>query len=147
MQQWGWDAMILAFLIHNLKLALALSSFTRIKRIFSSSSLSAIRMVSSTYLRLLILLSPILIPAYNLSSLTFLMMCSANRLNKQSDSRQPCRTPFLILKQSVFPYRVLTIASWLTHRFLRRQVRWSGIPISLRAFHSLSWFTQSKALA
>ena len=30
---------------------------------------------------------------------------------------------------------------------LRRQVRWSGVPISLRIFHSLLWSTQSKALA
>ena len=29
-----------------------------------------------------------------------------------------------------------------TYRFLRRQVRWSGIPISLRTFHSLLWSTQ-----
>ena len=29
-------------------------------------------------------------------------------------------------------------------RFLRRQVRWSGTPISLRIFHSLLWSTQSK---
>ena len=36
---------------------------------------------------------------------------------------------------------------FLTCRFLRRQVRWSGIPISLRIFHSLLWSTQSKALA
>ena len=32
---------------------------------------------------------------------------------------------------------------WPAHRFLRRQVRWSGIPISLRIFHCLLWFTQS----
>ena len=32
------------------------------------------------------------------------------------------------------------------YKFLRRQVRWSGIPISLRVFHSLLWFTQSKDL-
>ena len=32
---------------------------------------------------------------------------------------------------------VLTVASWPANRFLRRQVRWSGIPISLRIFHSL----------
>ena len=31
------------------------------------------------------------------------------------------------------------------YRFLRRQVRWSGIPISLRIFYSLLWSTQSKA--
>ena len=39
---------------------------------------------------------------------------------------------------------ILTIASWLAYRFLKRQVRWSGIPISLRTFHSLWWSTQSK---
>ena len=54
--------------------------------------------------------------------------------------------PFSILNQSIVPYRVLTIASWPAYRFLGRQVRWSDIPISLRAFHSLSWSTQSKAL-
>ena len=32
------------------------------------------------------------------------------------------------------------------HRFLRRQVRWSGIPIILRIFHSSLWSTQSKSL-
>ena len=45
----GPDAIILAFLIFSLKPALSLSSFTLIKRLFSSSSLSAIRMVSSAY--------------------------------------------------------------------------------------------------
>ena len=33
------------------------------------------------------------------------------------------------------------------YRFLRRQIRWSGITISLRIFHSLLWSTKSKALA
>ena len=49
------DVMILVFLIFNFKLAVSLSSstFTFIKRFFSSSSLSAIRLVSSAYLRLL----------------------------------------------------------------------------------------------
>ena len=104
-------------------------------------------MVSSAYLRLLIFLPPILIPVYNSSSLELLMMCSAYKLNKQGNNRQPCCIPFSILNQSVVTYRVLTVASWPTYRFLRRQVRWSGIPISLRAFHSLLWSTQSKALA
>ena len=36
----------------------------------------------------------------------------------------------------------LTVASWPAYRFLRRQVMWSGIPISWRIFHSLLWFTQ-----
>ena len=53
-------------------------------------------------------LLPILIPACNSSSLPFHMMCSAYRLSKQGDSRQPCHTHFSILNQSVVPYRVLT---------------------------------------
>ena len=44
------------------------SSFTFIKRLFSSSSLSAIRVVSSAYLRLLIFLPAIFIPACTSSS-------------------------------------------------------------------------------
>ena len=47
----------------------------------------------------------------NSSSPAFLMMCSTHRLNKQSDSKKPCRTSFSILNQSVVPYRVLTVAS------------------------------------
>ena len=53
------------------------------------------------------------------------MMCSADRLNKQGDSRQLCRSPFSILNQSVVPYRGLTIVSWHTYSFIRRQVRQS----------------------
>ena len=53
----------------------------------------------------------------------------------------PC-TPFPIWNQSVVPCPVLTIASWLAYRFLRRQVRWSGILTSWRIFHSLLWSTQ-----
>ena len=35
------------------------------------------------------------------------------------------------------------LAFWSVYRFLKRQVRWSGIPISFRIFHSLLWSTQS----
>ena len=52
----GLDAMILVFWMLNFKLTFSLSSFTFIKRLFSSSPLSAIRVVSSAYLRLLIFL-------------------------------------------------------------------------------------------
>ena len=59
------------------------------KRPSSSSVLSANRVVSSAYLRLLMFLLHILIPVCNFPSLVFLMMCSACRLNKQSNGRQP----------------------------------------------------------
>ena len=54
---------ILVFWMLISKSTLSLSSFTFIKRLFSSSSLSATRVVSSAYLRLLIFLPAILIPA------------------------------------------------------------------------------------
>ena len=52
----GPDAMILVFWMLSFKPTFLLFSFTFIKRLFSSSSLSAIRVVSSAYLRLLIFL-------------------------------------------------------------------------------------------
>ena len=52
----GPDAMVSAFWMLTYKPMFSLSSFTPIKRFFSSSSLSAIRVVSSAYLRLLIFL-------------------------------------------------------------------------------------------
>ena len=70
-----------------------------------------------------------------------------NSLRYADDNIQPWRTPYPIWNQSVFPCPVLIVASWPAYRFLRRQVRWSGIPISFRIFHSLLWSTQSKALA
>ena len=47
---------------------------------------------------------------------------------------QAWHTPFPIWNQSVVPCSVLTVASWPAYRFLKRQVRWSGIPISSRIF-------------
>ena len=90
------DAMILVFWMLS-QLFHSLSSFTFIKRLFSSSLLSAIRVVSSSYLRLFIFLPAILIPAWASSSLAFCMMYSAYKLNVQ-----PWCTPFSAL--TYFPY-------------------------------------------
>ena len=90
----------------SFKSTFAFSSFTFIKRLFSSS-LSAIKVVSSAYLRLLIFLPAILIPACASSSPEFLMMYCAYKLNKQGDNIQPWRTPFPIWNQSVVPCPVL----------------------------------------
>ena len=62
----GPDAMILLFECWVLRQLFLLSSFTLIKNLFSSSSLSAIRVTSSAYLRLLI------IPGNLYSSLWFI---------------------------------------------------------------------------
>ena len=66
----------------SFKSAFPLSSFTFIKRLFSSSSLSAIRVVSPAYLRSLIFLPAILIWACVPSSPAFHVMYSAYKLNR-----------------------------------------------------------------
>ena len=72
---WFISYMILYML--SFKPAFWLSSFTFIKKLFGSSSLSSMRVVSFAYLRLLIFLLAILIPACASSSPAFLMMYSA----------------------------------------------------------------------
>ena len=99
----GPDAMIFVFWMLSFKPAFSLSSFTFIKRLFSSSSLSAARVVSSAYLRLLIFFLAVLIPPCDSSSPAFHMMCSAYKLNKQGDNIQPWCTSFSILNQVCFP--------------------------------------------
>ena len=73
----GCDAMILVFWMLSFKPSFSLSSFTFIKRLFSSLSLSAIKVVSSAYLKLLIFLLTILIPVCASSSPAFHMMYTA----------------------------------------------------------------------
>jgi len=116
------------------------SSFTLIKRLFSSFSLSASRVVSA-YLRLLIFIPAILILACESSSPGFHMIYSACKLNNRV-TIYSLDMPLLQFWTSLLvPCPVLTVTSCPVYRFLRRQIRWSGIPISLRIFHSLSWST------
>ena len=72
------DAMILAFWMLSFKPAFSLSSFTFIKRLFSSSSLSAIRVTSYAYQSLLFL-PAILIPPCDSSNPAFGMRYSECR--------------------------------------------------------------------
>ena len=127
------DGMILVFWMLSFKPAFSPSSFTFIKRFFSSS-LSATRVVSSEYLRLLIFLLAILIPSCASSSPAFHMMYSAYKLSKQGVNIQPWCTVFPIWNQSVVSCLVLNVVSWPAYRFIRKQVRWSGIPSSWRIF-------------
>ena len=73
----GPHVMIFVFWMLSFKPTFSLSPFTLIKRLFSSYSLSAIRVVSSAHLRLLIFLPEILIPAYASSIPAFCMVYSA----------------------------------------------------------------------
>ena len=115
----GPVAMILVFRMLSLKPTFSLSSFTFIKKLFSYYSLSPITMVPSVYLRFLIFLPAILIPACASSSPAFLMMYSAYKLNKQGDNIQPWCTSFPIWNQSVVPCPVLTVLPDLHTDFSR----------------------------
>ena len=115
----GLYAMILLFWMLIFKPTFSLSSFIFINRLFSCL-ISAIRVLSSVYLRLLMFLPEILIPGCTSSSLAFCTMHSAYKLNKQGDNIQPWCTPFPIWNQSVIPCSVLTVASWPAYRFFKR---------------------------
>ena len=128
------DAMLLVFWMPHFKPAFPHSSFTIINRLFSSYTLSAIGVVSSAYMRLLIFPPTIWIQVCDSSCPVFCMMYSAYKLNKQGDNIQPWYTPFPILNQSVVPWLVLAVASWPAYRFLRKQVTWSSILFYIKNF-------------
>ena len=83
----GPDAMIFVFLNAEFQA----SFFTPLFHLHQDtlSSLSAIKVVSSSYLRLLIFLPEVLIPACESPNPTFHMMYSAYKLSKQGDNIQP----------------------------------------------------------
>ena len=110
------DAVIFVFLMLSFKPAFSLS-FTFIKRSFNSSSLSVIRVVSSAYLRLLIFLPVISLPACASSSPAFHMMYSAYKLIKQGDNIQPWCSPFPILNQSIVPVHLLSGHMYVDHLY------------------------------
>ena len=89
----GPEVIILVFLMFSFKPVFSFSFVTLIKTFFSSSLLSAIRVILSAYLRLLIFLPAIFIPPCNSSSPAFRLICSVYKLNKQSDNKQLCHTP------------------------------------------------------
>ena len=149
------DAMILVYWMLRFKPTFSHSSFTFIKRCFSSSSFSAIRAVSA-YLRLLIFLREILIPTCYSSNPVICMMFLAFKLNKQCNNTQPWSTPFPIWNQSIVSCPVLTVASCPAYSFLGRQVMWydirarhpgMGSHVSLKKHHHeqslLRWWNSS----
>ena len=99
----------------SFKPAFSLSSFTLIKILSNSSLLSAIIVVSSAFMRVLIFLRAVLITACDSSSLTFHMMYFAFKLDKQGNNIQPCCIPSPILNQSTVSCLVLTVC-FLTYK-------------------------------
>ena len=78
----------------------SLSSFTFIKRLFSSSLLSAIRVVSSAYLRLLIFLLAVI----------YSIICNVDNIFKSRDITLP--TKVHLVKAMVFPVVMYGCESW-----------------------------------
>ena len=76
-----------------------------------------------------------------LSDFTFTFTLHVSKISRVTI--QPWHTSFLILNPSVGPCPVLTLASFPAYSFLRRKVRWSGIPISLKMFQFVVWSMQS----
>ena len=117
----GPDAKILVFWILSFKPTFLIFSLTFIKRLFSSS-FSAIRMVTSAYMRLLIFLLAVFIPACAYPAQGF-SWCS---LHVSYISRLTIYSLdvllFPIWNQSVVPCPVLTVASWPTYRFLKSPI-------------------------
>ena len=95
----------------SFKPTFSLSSITLNKRLFSSSSLSAIRVVSSACLRLFVFVPELLISACDSSGPAFLMMLnSVQKSNRQGDTIEPSHSSFPIFKPSVVPCPVLIVA-------------------------------------
>ena len=130
--------MLLFFWMLSFKPAFSFSYFTFNKRLFCSSSLSA--MSGLIWIYKVIDISPSnLDPSLcfiqpGMIDDVFCMMYSAYKLHKQDDNIQLSYTPLPIWNQSVVPCPILTVASWPAYRFLRRQVRWSSSPIFWRIF-------------
>ena len=97
----GLDAVILIFWMLSFKAAFSLSFFTFVKRLFSSSSLSTAKEVSSAFLRLLVVCPEILILLVSQPIWHFAWLYSAYTLNKQGDKIQPWHTLFPILNLSL----------------------------------------------
>ena len=136
----GPDAMILAFWTLSFKPAFSLSFYTSsrgslVPLHFRSLEWYHLHIWGSWYFSWQSWFQVVIHPA-------FLMMYSPCKLNKQGDNTYLWCTPFPIFEPVHFSMSSSNSCFLTCIQFLRRQVRWSGIPISLRIFHSLLWPTQ-----
>ena len=92
--------------------------------------------MSSAYLRLLIFLPTILIPACASPSPAIPIMYSACNLNKNRVTIYSLDVLLFWFEPVCCSMSSFNYCSWPAYRILRRQVRKSGIPIFWRIFHS-----------
>ena len=140
----GTDAMILVFQMLSFKPSFSLSSFTFIKRLFSSS-LSARRVVSSAYLRLLIFSqkSWFQLVFHRAQHFTWctLHISWISRVSIYSRDALLSRFGTSLLFHVWFYLLLLDLLTGFSGG------RSGGLVVpSLRIFHSLLWSTQSNAL-
>ena len=113
------DAMTFIFQMLSFKPAFSLSSFILIQQLFSFSLLSAIKLISSAYLRLLIFLPEILIPA-----------CDSS------------------IQPGILHDLLCTEVNWARWQYRGEEPRWcrnrTGRPRSLLQIHQKNNRTQSK---
>ena len=121
----------LSFLMLNFKPVCSLYSFILIKRLFNSSWLSTIRMISSAYLRLLIFLLEILIPGYDSSSPAFHMMYSAYKSNKQGDN--------ILNNNMYYRWYIYFVFVFFRYSTVSRILLWVAIPFSRGSSRPQDW--------
>ena len=128
----GPDTIILISWMLRFKLDFPLSFFTLIKKLFSTSLLSSIRVISSAYFQFLVFLPAILILSCDSSSMAFPMMHSAYKLYRQGDNIQPWRT-----LHNFEPVYCSTFLFWI-------QVSQDDLVFpTLIIFHRFLWSTES----
>ena len=122
--------MILVFWMLSFKPAFSLSSFTFIKRLFSASSLSAIRVVSSGYLRLLIFLLAIYTEFRKMVTIT---------LHARQQKRHRC------IEQSFWTLWEKARVEWFERIALKHVYyhMWNRLPVQVRCMRqgSQGWCT------
>ena len=136
--------MILVFWMVKFMPTFSLSSFTFIKRLFSSSSLSTIRVVSSAYLKLLVFFLAFLILACASCSPAFFMMYSAYKLNKTIYSLNALFSLFGTSHYSIFSSNCCFLTCTQISQETGQVVCYSHL---FKNFPLYVWATQSKALA
>ena len=141
----GPDSMILVFWMLNFNPTFSLSSFTLIKRLFSFSSFSAIRVVSSAYLRLLIFLPAILIPACDSSSLAFHMMYKLQEMVKDREAR--CAAVHGVTKSQKWMSDCTTITTEYIMQNTRLDESQAGIKTARRNTNNLRYADDTTLMA
>ena len=124
---------------------LSLSFLTLIRRLFSSSSLSAIRLVSSTYLRLLMFLPSILISACLVSQRYYLAISSSAAPSPFAFSLSQHKGLFKWVSSTHHVAKVLELSTSVLPWFISLWIDWFDLLAAQRTIKSILQQHSSKA--